>query len=285
MNQAESMTLSTQDLIERFIDEYRFRLSENTLRSYKYSAESFFNYCQKEYCDIDKKDIRAYSSNLINKGQKVKTIENRLYAIKQFFAFCVEDNYISSNPTKGMNIPKKEDKLPFYLEMEQLAKLREIVKDNLSDRAMIETMYATGARVSEIANLKIEDINMDSRFLTIKNTKGRRDRIVPFTMECRERIKEYLSNRNSESPNLFLNNRGTPIGARVIRKYFEKYSEELGIKITPHVMRHTLAAHLAMKGMPLYCIQDILGHEDLRTTKIYARLYASVRRLEYNKYI
>ena len=285
MNVAESTLLSTQNLIEMFIDEFQFRLSKNTLRSYKYSMESFFNNCEKEYDEIKAKDIRTWAITLAEKGLKPRTIESRMYAIRQFFVFCVEDNYISSNPAIGITIPKKEDKLPFYLEREQLAKLREIVMDSPRDRALIETMYATGARVSEIADLKINDINFDSRFVIIRNGKGKRDRMIPFTIECGERIKEYLSERTDDNDNLFLSNIGSPIRAQVIRRYFEKYSKKLDIKITPHVIRHTMAAHLAIKGMPLYCIQDLLGHDNINTTKVYTRLYAHVRKLQYDQFI
>lgn len=163
--------------------------------------------------------------------------------------------------------------------------LKEIVKNSTRDKALIETMYATGARVSEIASIKIEDIDFNLRLIQIIGGKGKKDRIVPFTIECGKRIKEYLSSRNDESTYLFLSDIGSPIRAQVIRRYFEKYSKKLGIKITPHVVRHTTAAHLAMKGMALYCIQDILGHDNINTTKIYARLYAHVRKMEYDKYL
>lgn len=284
MNLLDNILESTQDVIKKYFEDYQFSLNENTIRSYKYTIKSFFNN-GKEYYEIKAKDIRDWISTLQEKGQKQTTIELRIYALRHFLNYCLEENYIKKNPASNISPPKKDDKLPNYLNREELLKLKEAVKKNIRDITIVEVLYSTGIRVSELANLKIEDINLEERFLLVRNGKGKRDRIVPFTIECRERLKEYLSTRHDNYPNLFLNNWNCPITARIVRDYFKKYSKILGKRIHPHILRHTMAARLAERGMPLAGIQTLLGHEDIKNTKVYTRLYNEFRKLEYDKYL
>jgi len=149
--------------------------------------------------------------------------------------------------------------------------------ENPKKRAIIETLYSTGVRLSELINIKLQDINWEARLILIKG-KGEKERIVLFNAECEERLKYYLSTRHDTIPYLIISDTGNRMYARLLQKYFEKYTKKLGFKVSPHTLRHTFAAHLAQKGMPLACIQELLGHADIRDTRIYAKLYEHARR-------
>lgn len=199
--------------------------------------------------------------------------------------YIYEEDLISKNPISNLSFPKIGDSLPYYLNRKQLNELRELTKDDLLERAVVETMYATGVRVSELINIKLHDIDWQSRKITIRDGKGQKDRIVLFSNECEIRIKEYLKSRREDSPYLFLGKRGKPMYRFLINYYFEKYKKNLGFKITPNTMRHTFAAHLAEKGMPFPYIQVLLGHDSPKNTRVYARLYADARKKKYDLYM
>lgn len=140
--------------------------------------------------------------------------------------YIYEEDLISKNPISNLSFPKIGDSLPYYLNRKQLNELRELTKDDLLERAVVETMYATGVRVSELINIKLHDIDWQSRKITIRDGKGQKDRIVLFSNECEIRIKEYLKSRREDSPYLFLGKRGKPMYRFLINYYFEKYKKK-----------------------------------------------------------
>lgn len=185
-----------------------------------------------------------------------------------------------------MNIgtPKKDDELPYYLTKKQLALLQELTKGKLRERAIIETLYATGVRISELLNIKLEDIKWDSRQIWIRKGKGNKERFVLFTHECAERLRAYLDSRKDDSDYLFTNGRGKPLSRVTVQMKFKEFSKELKFKVSPHTMRHTFAAHLAEKGMDFSYIQELMGHANINSTRIYTRLMNQARKKKYDQY-
>lgn len=275
----------TFDMIEKFRKDYELRLSPGTLRNYVYDLNCFFNYMQKGYEAIKSSDVREWLKNMMNDGLKPSTIVNKICCLKSFYKYLLEEELVNKSPVDNIKLPKVDNSPPFYLEREQLQRLRELTKDDPLERALVETMYATGVRVSELINIKLDDIDWQSRKIIIRDGKGQKERVVLFSNECEMRIKEYLKNRREDSQYLFLGKQGKPMYRFLLNYYFRKYSKKLGFKITPNTMRHTFAAHLAEKGMPFLYIQALLGHDSPETTRIYARLYSHVRKKKYDLYM
>lgn len=276
---------NTEDRIKQFLKEYGFRLAGNTLENYQFAVEKFFEFIQKEYNQIKARDVRLWLEELNKKGFKTGTIRNRISGLRLFFKYCMEDNLIKKDPMENVDIPKLDDSLPSYLNLEQLNQLRELTKSNPIHRVIVETLYTTGVRICELVTLKLEDINWELRLIDIKKGKGNKERMVPFNYQCEQRLRDYLNKRVSNSPYLFINTKGRPYNIRTVQHHFERFSKILELKITPHTLRHTFAAHLAEKGMPLVAIQTLLGHDNIRETRIYARLCAQARKKVYDRYI
>jgi len=176
--------------------------------------------------------------------------------------------------------------LPVYLNQYELAKLMEEAKGFPRERAIIETLYATGVRVSELLNIREVDIKWETKLIWIRKGKGCKERYVLFTTECAERLKAYLATRNEESPYLFCNKRGKHLSQTWVQTVLKSYAHNANLvsKVTPHTLRHTFAAHLAEKDMPHCYIQELLGHADINTTRIYTKLSAAARKKRYDRY-
>lgn len=272
------------EIQESFISDHQSRFSPETIRSYRISLTQFFSFCGKRFDEVKSTDIRSWISSMEEKGLKPRSIHLKLSALKTFYQYCMEENQIKKNPTLTVHTPKKGDSLPYYLSKRQLALLQEHTKGNLRDRAMVETLYSTGVRVSELLNIKLEDIKWETRQIWIRKGKGNKERFVLFTHECAERLKTYLSDRRLESVYLFCNQRGKRLSRVFVEKKFQGYSEALGFKVVPHTMRHTFAAHLAEKGMDFCYIQELLGHANINSTRIYTRLMNHARKKQYDRY-
>ncbi|MBS4195773.1 site-specific tyrosine recombinase/integron integrase [Lederbergia citri] len=272
------------EIQESFIYDNQSRFSSETIRSYRISLSQFFSFCEKTFDEVKPSDIRSWLLSMEEKGLKPRSIHLKLSALKSFYQYCLEENYILKNPTLTVHTPKKDDSLPYYLSQRQLALLQEYTKGNVRDRAMVETLYSTGVRLSELLHIKLEDIKWDTRQIWIRKGKGNKERFVLFTHECAERIKSYLSERNIKSDYLFCNQRAEPLSRVFLEKKFQGYSEALGFKVVPHTMRHTFAAHLAEKNMPQSYIQELLGHININSTRIYTRLMEQARKKLYDRY-
>lgn len=162
--------------------------------------------------------------------------------------------------------------------------LQEYTKNDPRDRAIIETLYATGVRVSELLHIKLEDIKWDTRQILIRKGKGSKARPVLFSHGCAERLKRYIETRKYNGDYLFSNKRGQPISRQLVQRKFREYSETLGFKVSPHTLRHTFAATLAEKGMDFLYIQELLGHSNINSTRIYTRLMNHERKKQYDQY-
>lgn len=274
----------TQEVITTFFNDHYMRFSAETIRCYRIALKQFFNFCKKEYTEVKATDIRSWLATLEEQGLKPKSIHLKLAALKSFYHYCIEENRIKKNPTVTVQTPKIIDSLPKYLSKRQIALLQELTRFDMRDRAMVETLYATGVRVSEFNNIKLEDIKWETKQIWIRKGKGNKERFVLFTHECSERLQVYLSQRKVESDYLFCNQRGGKLSRVFIEKKFMDFSKDLGFKVTPHTMRHTFATHLASKNMSQSYIQELLGHVNINSTRIYTRLTDSARKKQYDLY-
>lgn len=272
------MNSSVALLLQSFTEAYKNRLDEKTIVRYRKATEKLFSYCEKPYDEITTQDIRKWMSNLNMLGYMPGTIVTKLNEVRLFFRYSLEEELIKKNPVESLQYPKRVERLPQYLEVDQLIQLRNLVKGRFSHRAIVEVFYATGVRISELIAMKKEDINWNERSIFIPKGKGKKGRIVLFTLECEQHLKTYLTSRKDDLPYVFVNASETKsIAQTTIRDRFGAYSKILGFRIYPHMLRYTFTVHLAMKGMPLDCIQVLLGHEDPNTTHFYARLYSHAR--------
>jgi site-specific recombinase XerD len=273
-----------QSIQQTFFEDNKARFSPETIRSYKNAIRQFFLFCKKNYSDVKALDIRAWLASLEEQGLKPRSIHLKLSALKSFFQYCMEENLSNKNPTLTVQTPKKDDSLPYYLSKHQIALLQEFTKHDARNRAIVETLYATGVRVSELIQIRQDDIKWETRQIWIRKGKGNKERFVLFTHDCAERLKTYIEQRKQKSIYLFPNNRGGHISRILVEKKFQEFSKVLGFKVVPHTMRHTFAAHLAEKNMPQSYIQELLGHVNINSTRIYTLLSEHARKKQYDSY-
>jgi integrase/recombinase XerC len=278
------VTLVNQEMMDAFIHDNHNRFSPETIRTYKIALSQFFTTCHKNVDEVKAKDVRDWLANMTENRLKPRSIQMKLTALKSFYQYLMEENILKKNPTIKIRPPQKEDSLPYYLNRRQLVLLQELTKESIRERTIVETLYATGVRISELLNIKLEDVKWDSRQIWIRKGKGNKERFVLFSHDCAERLKAYLNQRGFTSPYLFSNRKGVPLSRDLVEMQFRQYTETLGFKVTPHTMRHTFAAHLAEKGMDFSYIQELLGHSNINSTRIYTRLTNKARKKQYDRY-
>jgi site-specific recombinase XerD len=263
----------TEDTIAKFLKD-NSKWSKETLRSYEISLRQFFTFCDKDYDQVLKVDVSDWVADLgkekpDRKALKDRSIHLKLAALKSFYNYCIEEGLVEKSPASKIIVSVPQDDLPVYLDRAALAQLQELSVNNMRNRALVQALYDTGCRISELLNIELEEIKWDDQLIEIKHGKGDRARIVLFTVECGERLKEYLAKRNIESPYLFASQRGGHLSRIWAEKLFNRYSKELGLgyKVTPHTMRHTLGAHLAERGLAQEKIAQLFGHKNIMPEK------------------
>ena len=260
--------------------EYERKLSLNTLKSYRNDLKDFDLYFNGILDNLEYKDIQKYIASLQEKN--TRTISHYITVINSFYGFLVNDGFITNNPCDNIASPKVQKKLPVYLTEEEVNKLLNInlfTPYDYRNKAMLELLYATGLRISELCNLKIVDIDIDNCFIRI-NGKGSKERIVPVTDLALKYLSIYVTQyrnvilKDKISDYLFISNSLTNISRQGFFKIIKKECKRAGIEknVSPHVLRHSFATHLLKHGADLRVIQELLGHEDISTTQIYAHL-------------
>lgn len=277
-----------RDLILKFIDELKYEknYSDLTISGYLSDLDVFLEYLNenniKDYSSVEYQDIRLFINYLYDLNYNNKTISRHISAIRSFFKYLKTNNHIKNNPCTLISNPKLEKKLPKYLNFEEIEKLLNAFDNNnfigLRNSLILEILYSTGIRVSEITNIKLNDLSITNK--TIKITgKGNKERIVYFGNICYKLIDQYFKksypilNKNN-SDYLILSKTGKKINDREIRKVVDDAASISGIKIkiSPHVLRHTFATHMLTSGADLRSVQELLGHENLSTTQVYTHL-------------
>lgn len=237
-----------------------------------------------DFTKLDETPIRAYISKLYNKNKKV-SISRKIASIRTFFEYLIRRGDMKSNSAKLVPTPKGEKRLPTFLTVDEVIKLVEAPgSDNpleSRDRAILELLYSSGLRVSELVGINLENLDLDTMSVKVLG-KGKKERLVPLGSKAIEAIKIYLRHRLNLKPKddyLFVNSRGGRLTTRSVDRIIKKYAVIAGIpkNISPHVLRHTFATHLLGGGADLRAIQEMLGHESLSTTQRYT--HTSVEKL------
>lgn len=262
-------------------------LAKNTLQAYRRDLLQFENYLKKRgiasWSEIEQKNILAFLMYLQGQGQTSNSISRKLAAIKSFFRFLALEKNLKNNPAELLSSPKLERKLPRVLELKEVEELLNAPKGQtaiaLRDKAMLEVLYATGIRVSELVSLTLPEVNLSLGYLKCFG-KGSKERIVPLGSLAQMAVSLYLEKgrasllKKATSNYLFLNQQGKSLTRQGFWKIIKKYAQKSGITkaITPHTLRHSFATHLLENGADLRSVQEMLGHVDISTTQIYTHL-------------
>lgn len=256
--------------------------SNNTIESYNRDLNKFNNFFNKELNSISRNDIKDYLKFLKDSNSCDTTISRNISCIKSFYKFLLKQGSITTNPLDGIVTPKTRKKLPKTLSEQEISLLLDIkLNDNYSyrNKAMIELMYATGLRVSELINLKIYDIDLNECIVRTMG-KGSKERIIPLGNYAVNALEIYINEyrysfiKKETNDYLFLNNHGKKMTRQGFFKIIKSLAKEKGIKtdFSPHTLRHSFASHLLKYGADLRTIQELLGHSDISTTQIYTHI-------------
>lgn len=272
--------------MEEFLNylEYERHYSSNTIISYKNHIELFIKYLEdNKINDLNKVDyslIRKYISFLYNKYNS-KSICNHISSLRSFFKYLKNENIINNNPLVLIENPKLDKTLPkflYYEDLERLLNYPDLNTDvGIRDALILELLYVTGIRVSELVNIKLNDINYIDKKIKILG-KGNKERMVMYGSRCEDLLNKYLKIRDNFLKNnnnyLLLGVKGKKINDRIIRKMITDIVEKINLsqKVSPHTLRHTYATHMLNEGADLRSVQELLGHENLQTTTIYTHV-------------
>jgi len=275
---------STEQLVKEFVYYLQAErgLSGNTVESYKSDVIKFIDNTKKNIKEINKEDIQNYIDSLHSSNFSTATVARKLSSLRMFFLFWVGEGLIDQTPMNNIQSPRMEKKLPKFLSADEVKNLIENVngdfKYSLRDRAILELLYGCGLRVSELLNLRKEDLFLKEDFIRVKG-KGSKERIVPLGGEAKKALIKYMTAsrpafNKKNSSFLFLTRSGNKLSRMGLWKRFQQYIAKSGIKkdLTPHTLRHSFATHLLERGASLRTVQLLLGHCDISTTQIYTHV-------------
>lgn len=270
------------------------KYSSNTIESYRRDLTKFANYINKNIEKITESDVREYLKDLTNHEESKKTISRNISCLRSFYKFLIIEKIVTTNIMENIELPKLDKTLPKILDEEDIDKLLDIkLTDNFSyrNKAMIELMYATGLRVSELVNLKVHDIYLDMALVRTIG-KGSKERIIPMGDYALYYLNEYIQNyrdsmlKKEYNDYLFLNNHGKQMTRQGFFKILKQIAIDNGVKkdFSPHTLRHSFATHLLNHGADLRSIQELLGHSDISTTQIYTHVSNKQLRENYDDF-
>lgn len=253
--------------------------SDHTYDSYLNDLYYFHEFINKDLLKADENDIRKYLEYLNSKKEKASSVRRKISSFKTFYKFLYLNNYIDKKdyPLVKIAYPKLEKKLPkfvYYNDLLEIINESYRDKDGVRDRLIIEMLYATGVRVSELINIKYEDIDFNNRRIRVCG-KGNKERIVYYGEYAEDVLKEYMStHKKNDYGYVFTNYKGEQITDRGIRYIIDNIMKKLSVKVhvTPHVLRHTFATDMLNNGCDIKIVQELLGHASLRTTEVYTHV-------------
>lgn len=260
--------------------------SNNTVMSYKRDLKKLTGFLQEQgitnFTQVNQTNLNSYILYLEKNKFTPATVSRNIASIKAFYHFMFKERMVEEDISDILHAPKIEKKMPGIMSMDQVTKLLEQpsgdIPKELRDRAMLELLYATGIRVSELIALQLSDINLQMGFLICRD--GSKERVIPFGNKARAALIAYLESargamvQSNEEESLFVNCFGQPMSRQGFWKLIKYYGAKAGIEeeITPHTLRHSFAAHLVENGADLKSVQEMLGHSDIATTQIYANM-------------
>lgn len=290
-----------QELIDTFLN-YLFverGLSNNTISSYRIDLVHYINFLKNNHIEslskVTRQQIRDFMLFQKDNGLSAGSISRGIVAIKVFHRFLLRERILTQDPTELIESPRLWKRIPDVLSLNEVELLLEIPNlrqtQGIRDKAILELMYATGMRVSEIVNLRLDQINLDVGFLRCLG-KGRKERIIPLGKKAILAIQRYLKLtrkkllKNKATANLFLNRSGKKISRQSLWKIIKKYAKLTKIKkeIRPHTLRHSFATHLLERGADLRIVQELLGHVNISTTQIYTHINKDRLKMIHQKY-
>ena len=280
------------ELLEAFLhyEAVERGLASNTVESYRRDLTSYLDFVEKRglrsILETDRSLIQSFLYDLRQKGRATATLSRNIASIRAFYSFLVQERILEKDPAMHLETPKLERRLPHVLTMEEVSTLLAMPdaasEMGLRDKAMLELLYATGIRVSELISLNVDDANLSASFLRCFG-KGSKERIIPLGRLARQAVMDYLLRarhalvRYPDEPSLFVNHLGDRLTRQGFWKIIKKYARAAGISkdITPHTLRHSFATHLLENGADLRAVQEMLGHADISTTQIYTHVTTS----------
>ncbi|MEW6715633.1 MAG: tyrosine recombinase XerC [Nitrospirota bacterium] len=272
--------------MKKYIDEFITSLkaekdvSAHTIRAYSNDLKEFHSFSDKKPEDIDNLEIRSFLASLHYRKLKKSSISRKLATIRSFYKYLHKEGYVKTNPAKLVSSPRLPRPLPKFLTIDETFSLMNAPEGDTfkatRDKSVIELLYSSGLRVSELTSLDISDLDIKESLVRVKG-KGKKERITPVGSNAMTAIKNYLPERISlkkKSQALFLNNRGGRLTQRSVRRILLQYCRTAGLKgyPSPHTLRHTFATHLLHGGADLRAIQELLGHSSLSTTQRYTHV-------------
>ena len=263
--------------------------SLNTVESYKRDVTQYISYLDgtgvTDISSTTKTTVLSYLLYLQKEGRASSTVSRTLASLRSYYLFMMQNGVVKSNPTSNLEAPHVEKKIPKILSGEEVELLLEQPKDcdnkGIRDKAMLELLYATGIRVSELINLDVSDVNVPMSFVRCKG--GKKERIIPMGHQAKDALENYINNvrkymvKNENETALFVNCSGARLSRQGFWKLIKYYQHIAGIEtdITPHTLRHSFAAHLLENGADLHSIQEMMGHADISSTQVYSRMINS----------
>lgn len=283
------MNKQTADFLSYLTNERNYSIQ--TVISYSKDIEKFFKFLEKEDIameEVDQVVIRNFLTDELNDGLSKRSLKRELCALRHFYKFMVKRRYVKDNPFIFISSPKFEKKYPHFLYKDQV---RQILDENKKrtdflaprDQAILSTLYYTGMRASELIELTLQSVDLPRRYVRVMG-KGKKERIVPFSVECQKDLDTYIKTtrkeleaKNKEEKKLnvlFLNKYGEKLTIRGLEFILDEIEKKTGtfVDLHPHVLRHSFATHLLENGADLRIIQELLGHESLNTTQIYTHV-------------
>ncbi len=273
-------------IVQDFIDHLTVerRLSTNTVEGYKRDIRKLTSFlCSLSLKEVQTSDIRQFLLSLQRQNLSTRTIARCLSSIKAFFKFLLIEGQIQENPAEILESPKLWRKLPKVLSLNEVSNLLNgpdlSTLMGLRDKAMLEVLYATGLRVSELVSIQVGDLNMDIGYCRSMG-KGKKERLIPFGLVAKGWVENYINNarpallKGKNHPYLFVSQRGTKMTRQGFWKILKRYAKKTQMKgvLSPHTLRHAFATHLLEGGADLRSVQQMLGHADISTTQIYTHI-------------
>ena len=284
-------------LVEAYLDELRGvrRLSSNTVESYHRDLEGLLRFAaRRRIVTLTRSDLEAFVRQLMEAGLSPRSVARSVACLRGFFRFLVRDGHLRQDPADELRAPRAWPSLPKFLSCDQVDQLLDEPDPStaigLRDRALLELLYATGMRVSELVSVRPVDLNLKAGYLTCMG-KGSKERLVPIGRSAVKWIREYTRTSRPvlaapDSPWLFVNARGGHLSRVGFWKILKKYGKQAGLpyQLSPHVVRHSFATHLLERGADLRSIQSLLGHADLSTTQIYTHILEARLKAVYDEF-
>lgn len=278
------MDVTAKEILQTFFKHLQVekRLSEHTLKSYQRDIKHLQSYCVnnelQRWHQVQVTDIRNHISSRHRKGLSSKSLQRELSAIRSFYNYLLKKRLLDNNPATHIRAPKQTRKLPKVLDVDQVFGLLETPADSrleIRDLAMFELFYSSGLRLSELAALNINDLDISDQSLRVRRGKGGKQRDLPVGSKAIIAINKWLTYRPKTSdPALFISNKGNRLGQRSIQLRLDRWGKKQGLPehVHPHMLRHSFASHLLESSQDIRAVQELLGHSNIGTTQIYTHL-------------